>query len=285
MAQYTDSGVKSFTSGEALNMNRRVKFNSSRQVVYADADDVGIGITRGDTACTSGDPVSVALWSKEGTFKVVVDGAVTANDILYGTDDGCFDDDPSYGRGCMMALETATADDDVIEAVYIGPKQTGLIYSATADSDDVENTTTETAFSNASKTIDGSTLQVGDVIEVIGQVLCTDSNSTDTLNVKLYVGTEEIVATGAVDASDDDILQIHAFITIRSTGASGTLAATGTFSPLAAAGSCTTEAFSKSQATEDISGDVAIAMKATWSVAHADNECECENFVIIIHRQ
>jgi len=286
MAQYTDSGVKAFTSGESLEPNRRVKFNSSRQVVYADADDVGIGITRGDEACTSGAPVTVALWSKGGTFKVEVAGAVTANDILYCKDDGEFDDDNGYGPGCMKALETATADGDIIEAVYIGPKTSGLIYAATADSSNITNTTDETTYDNATKTIDGSTLLDGDVIHIVASFLATDQNSTDTLQNKIYVGTEAVFTSPALDVNaDNDISVVDIYVTVRTGGASAYLTACGFYSPFQAAAAAPAEAWTLSAAAEDLSSDVTIKATGTWSVANAGNKVEVENFIVQVIRQ
>jgi hypothetical protein len=156
-----------------------------------------------------------------------------------------------------------------------------LVYSNQASGTSVENTTTETVL--ATKTINGALLKVGDVIEVIGHVWVEDNNSTDTLTVKLYVGTEEIVTTGAVDVADNDVGYIHAHIVVTAIGASGAVRATGVVG-LGVPGTVTAKPFRKASATEDISGNIAIAMKATWSVAHADNECEMEEFIVKLHQ-
>lgn len=281
MSQTNDNGFASFVAGEAISQYARVKLNTSRQVVEADADDKGIGTAVIETA--SGAHCTVKLWTAPGSHKVVAAGAVSVNDIVYGADEGKVDDVVGTGIAVGRALEAATADGNIIEILPMASEGTGLVYSNVADSAQVENTTTETAF-DKSKTIDGATLQVGDVIEVVAQGFVEDNNSTDTLNVKLYFGTEEIVATGAVDSADNDIFTIHAFIFIRTLGASGTIAACGYHSN-GVPGTVTAKPFRKAEATEDISGDVAITVKATWSVAHADNECELENLAVILHRQ
>ncbi len=285
MSQQTDHGFKAFTAGEALSKYRRVKLSSGSgtQVEYADSEDIGIGVTQEGVA--SGDRVAVKLWSGEGTFQVEAAGAFTVGDELYCADDGKFDDATSGGPSVLIALKTASGSASIIEANprHANEGGTSLLYANVADSAEVENTVTETAF-DKSKTINGAELRAGDVLEVIARAHVVDNNSTDTLTLKLYVGTEEIVTTGAVDVADNDIGFIHAFIQIRTTGGSGTLNAVGTVA-LGVPGTVTAKPFRKDEATEDISGDVALTVQATWSVAHADNEVELENLIVLRHRQ
>ena len=116
MSQSTEGNTKSFISAEALAIFRRVKINSSNQVVYADAGDDWIGITI--DACASGDPIAVKLRTAAGTMKMVAAGALSINDIIYGAADGKVDDAPT-GPAVGRALEAATADADVIEVLPI----------------------------------------------------------------------------------------------------------------------------------------------------------------------
>ena len=284
MATQNENGIKSFTAGEALAVWRRVKLTagSGTQVEYADAEDKAIGITQ--AAAASGAQVAVRMLNCPGTFKATCAGAVSIGDHLYGAADGKVDDSTTAsGEAVLIALEAATADGDIIETMPVLVGGSALLYANLADSAEVENTVTETAF-DVSKTIKGAELQVGDVLEVLARAYVVDNNSTDTLELKLYVGTEVIVTTGAVDVADADIGYIHAFITVRATGASGSIAASGVVA-LGVPGTVTAKPFRKDAATEDISGDVEIAVKATWSVAHADNEVELENLIVIHHRQ
>ena len=268
------------TAGEALSVYRLVKKQGATDaVIYNDADDKPHGVV--ESAAASGDPVCMRLLGKGMTHKLVAAGAITAGAAIYPADDGKVDDASSGGRSIGIALEAAAASGDIIECL-LTDESTGQLYSIIADGTSLENTVTETVL--ASKTIDGGILRAGDVLEILARVWVEDNNSTDTLTIKLYVGTEEIVTTGAVDVADDDIGFIHAFVTIRAIGASGAVEATGTVA-LGVPGTVTAKPFRKAQATEDISGDVAIAIKGTWSVAHGDNECEAEHFSVRLHRQ
>lgn len=148
------------------------------------------------------------------------------------------------------------------------------IQAASAVSSTITNTTDETAFS-LTATIDGTALKAGDVIRVQATGTCPSTNSTDTLNIKLKFGTEEIIATGAVDVADNDIFHINADIVVRTAGASGAIVGSGTYA-LGVPGTVTAKPFLKASASEDISGDTNVSLTATWSVAHADNQVQLD---------
>lgn len=282
MSQFNDSGLKSFTTAEAITQYARVKINSSGLLLEADADDKGIGTAQ--IAAASGEVCTVRLWTKQGTHKMVAAGGFSLNDVVYAADEGLIDDALTGGVAVGRALEAATAANDVVEVLPIFGEGTGLLAAAIADSASITNTTTETAFSTCSKTLDGGEFQIGDVIEVLFRGHCVATNGSDTLNLKLYLGTEEICATGAVDVANSDVGCIHAFITIRTLGASGTLSATA-FTALGVAGTAAMLPRRKDQATEDMSGDVAVAVKATWGAANAGNDVIAEDFIVMKHRQ
>jgi predicted RecA/RadA family phage recombinase len=116
MSQYNE-GIKAFTSGEALATRRRVKWSSST-VVYADADEACIGVT--EHACASGEIVSVRLVNHPGTVKLVAAEALSAGASLYAANDGKVQDtDPGSGTIRYIALEAATANNDVIECYLV----------------------------------------------------------------------------------------------------------------------------------------------------------------------
>lgn len=275
------NGIISRVAGEAITQYARVKLNASNQVIEADADDKGIGTAQIDA--DNLEHVSVKLWSAPGTHKVIATGAFTINDVIYGTDNGEVDDDPDFGVAVGRASETTTASGDIIEMIPLMDEGNGLIFTARADSAAITNTTTPTNF-DKTKTIDGAELEIGDVIEVIARVHLVSTNATDTLDLNLLFGTESIVTTGAVDVVDNDVGVIHAWITIRTLGASGTISATAE-TALGVSGTAAMLPKRKDEAVEDISGNVLIAVEATWSVANAGNQVILEDLVVIKHRQ
>ena len=113
------NGPKTFLAGEDLEAYRRVKIKSGTttappEVVYADAGEAFIGLTTESAA--SGDPIAVDSITKEGTFFVTAKEAFAFGATLYGGDDGKVQD-TSSGSAFFIALEAATADGDVVEAI------------------------------------------------------------------------------------------------------------------------------------------------------------------------
>ncbi len=68
-------------------------------------------------------------------------------------------------------------------------------------------TITETSF-DKSVTLPANTLQLGDVLRIRAQGICPSTNSTDTLNIKLKIGSLIVLATGALDVNNNDIVDI-----------------------------------------------------------------------------
>ena len=159
---------------------------------------------------------------------------------------------------------------------------TQLVYANVAVSTSLENTIVATTFDKFA-TLAGENLKAGDVIEIDALVWVEDQNSTDTLAIILYVGTEAIVTTSAVDVADNDLFHVHAEVHVNTAGASGYLAAHGVYT-FGVPGTAVPTPFRKAAAAEDLSGDVVVKLTGTWSVAHADNECELHGLTVkVLH--
>ncbi len=129
-------------------------------------------------------------------------------------------------------------------------------------------------------TVDGTTLRAGDVLRVKGMVKVPDVDGTDSLDVKLLMGTEEIFSTGDLTMTDDagnDVIKFEVDITINVIGASGKIAAMGSYDTLLNA-TYDRKTIDKAEATEDISGDVVLKVQGDWSAEHADNESYLKHF-------
>lgn len=100
------------TTAEAIEPFRRVKISGST-VVYADAGEVGIGVSQAYAA--SGAAVQLRTHCAGGTFKVTAAGPFSAGATLYGAADGKVDD-TVVGSPIYYAMEAATADGDIVEA-------------------------------------------------------------------------------------------------------------------------------------------------------------------------
>lgn len=175
----------------------------------------------------------------------------------------------------LPAAATAVVAGDKLvsngDGTLVKPTTTGThtLYANTAASAAVSNTTAETAF-DKSYTIPANTLAAGDVITIKGWARATATNSTDTLNIKLKIGSTIIVASGALDVANDDMVYFEATLVVRTIGASGTFVATGTVT-IGTAGTATVKSFYVASTTIDTTATQAITVTATWSVANSGN--------------
>jgi hypothetical protein len=147
-------------------------------------------------------------------------------------------------------------------------------FNSVAASAAVTNTVAETAF-DKKWTQPQNTLRAGDILKVRLLVRATATNSTDTLNVKLKIGTTVVAQTGAVDVANDDVAYIDMDIVIRTIGAAGTLVAAGVTS-IGTAGTATTRPAHLASTAVDTTVAQDITASATWSVANAGNSCRLE---------
>ena len=264
----------------ALAKYRVVFMTSATEFDYARAGEPGpLYVTLG--AAAAGESIAaVPLSSWKGTVILTANAAISrdARVAVAGTA-GKVDDVSAEGSAIAVALEATTAADEEFEAQPIGSGTQR--YVNIADSASVTNTAVETAF-DKSVTLKGAALKVGDILEVIARANCVATNATDTLNVKLKVGTEVIAATGALDVANGDQALIHAFVVIRATGASGKLSASGITK--IGGDAAVPKVIRLDEATEDISGDTAVTVTATWSVANAGNDVVLEDLIVLHHR-
>ena len=157
-------------------------------------------------------------------------------------------------------------------------KGTKLLYNSTAVSTSLEDTATETTFDNASYTLNGGKLRVGDIIEVEGLVWIEDIEAANSLQLKLYFGTEVVWDSTAIVMADNGLGYIRASITVTAVGSGGSISAMNLGSLVATFGFA--QPSKLDNVAEDLSGDVVIKLNGKWSAAHAGNECECKSFSV-----
>lgn len=130
MSKQTESPM-TMVAAEALAAFRFVK-PSSGQAVYADAADLGIGVTQ--LLAANGGHASIRLVQHGGTLKVTAAGAFEIGNYLYHAADGKVSNVPS-GPRIGRALEAASADGSIVEMIYqvTKPEWLGKTFEAIAD--------------------------------------------------------------------------------------------------------------------------------------------------------
>lgn len=223
MASYNDSGKKSFTTSEAVVAYRAATISNSSGSNVAGLTAAGgrvDGIFADDAS--SGANVDVNLLTKPGTHKVMVSGACTNGDYLYPAASGKFTTTATAGRPALIAMETATADGDIIEARVPNHHMTGEpLVSAGA-------TLTLTAAAHGGKTIlldmaAGSVVTLpaatgsGTVFKFRVTTVPTSNfhqvkvaNSSDTMSGSVNILDNDAAAQGAYAATGtDDNIQLN----------------------------------------------------------------------------
>jgi hypothetical protein len=280
MADINESGLRTFVAGEALEMHRRVKLNpGATTVVYSDAED-WIGVTEGSEAVANGAQVLVRMKTHPGTFKLTCSAAVAAGAAVYGTADGKIDD--AWGSNAQLvgrALEAGSGDGAKIEVMPEFGKAE-LLYSIIAQSAaGGTSTAAEFTFDNGTFTIPAGEIREGDLYRITARGILTNTNGADTFTGRLYFGTELVASTPAPDAVDNDIFAIVADIVIREKSATGKLVATGlVYNDALAAGLATP--FVLEEATEDLTGAIAISLRGIFSASSAGNAARLRQFTV-----
>ena len=187
MAQFTDSHVIEAVAAEALAKYRLVRLSGTeRQVVYADAGEAGIGVTRAATA--SGDPVGVVLVTKQGSLPVVASGAISLNALVYPALDGKVTATVTGAAVGRWISTAATADGDIGEVLPLAQE----LFSDKAAAHGVFDDFTDMLLTGAERLWTGTQTDTGTItiLDSAGGVLqleASDGSIGD--NDESYAGT------------------------------------------------------------------------------------------------
>lgn len=161
----------------------------------------------------------------------------------------------------------------------------GVLYSNTAASTAISNTTTETAFSTKA-TLLANSLAPGSLIRIRYQGIATSTNATDTLAVKLYIGGlagTALISHAATDVANNDVFQGEFEVLIRTIGPSGTMVGTGTYKSVpAAAGTATYKDAIIASTAIDTTAAQDIVVSATWSAASASDSVRLDFLRVVL---
>jgi hypothetical protein len=148
----------------------------------------------------------------------------------------------------------------------------------TAAGTPVSNTTAETSL--GSYTFPANFWQVGKGVKFSGFVRTTASDSTDTLLVKVKIGSTTLITTAAVDQVNGDVCSFSGVLVCRSApSASAVIVGNGFYGPPDVSG---TAALGWAAIASSLNTGAALAfdVTATWSVAAAANSCQLESLAL-----
>ena len=243
----------------------------------------GIAIAKADNSSGAAGDVRVEGW-RTGVFELVGSSFSQADvgKVAYASDNWTITTTYSASAvrlGLVQEYVSATN----LRVAIDGSVGDGLEYAAVAASTAISATSSETAFDNA-HSIPANSLRPGDVIRVRAQLVATATNSTDTLDMQLRLGTTDILATGAVDVANGDIGYIDADIVVRTIGASGTMVAAG-ITALGVPGTVTGKPKFMASTTLDTTAAISVNVSVTWSSTNAGNSCRLDIMDVQILRK
>jgi hypothetical protein len=141
--------------------------------------------------------------------------------------------------------------------------------------------TTEAIFSTGSQSLTTEELnRVGAVIEFEARILVTGSNGADTQTFAIRlggVGGTVIHSTGPVGFAADDIVFLSGRITVRTTGATGTIVAGGR-SMAEVSATAAAVPWRLASTTVDLTANAVLCVTADASSANAGNTAVLEDF-------
>ena len=152
------------------------------------------------------------------------------------------------------------------------------IYAQTAVGTALTNSTTETAL--ASFTIPAGTLSAGKSIAFDAAFITTAAQSTDTLTLKVYIGSTAIATITAEDQTTNDVSVIFGKLTSRALSSSATVAGWVIGTDADATGEAA-RGFVAVTGSLNTAADLVLSIKGTWSAQSASDSVQCEMFNVI----
>lgn len=119
MSQHVDSSFKAFVAAGTIAQYSRVVLGSGGTVTAAVLADKEIGIAM--NAAVSGDLVNVKLRNAQGTHRAIAAAAIARGASVFSAAAGKVSVSATGAYNLGIALEAATANNDVIEILYFTP--------------------------------------------------------------------------------------------------------------------------------------------------------------------
>lgn len=194
MSQQVMGHKKAFTAGAARDAYLRVMIGAS-SLSTAGATDSADGVQQ-EKSFASTDVRDVLLRTADGTRKMVANGAITAGNYVYAAASGKVGATGFICEG--KALETATADGDVIEVlnVWNAPIGSGSVAATGSSQSDAAALTSQINYVSASDGTKGVLLPTAVAGLTIGVY-----NTVATNGLKIYPATGADINDGTANAA------------------------------------------------------------------------------------
>lgn len=154
-----------------------------------------------------------------------------------------------------------------------------VLYANTAASTALTNTVSTEQDFDLTYSIPADTLKVGDVLTIKGHAVVSAQASTDTLTLKLYLGSVALLTSAAVDSAVGDVVHFSATVVIRTIGASGTYVAAGVIGN-GVPGTATMRPGFVASTAYDTTAAKTVKVSATWSATSSANTVALQSLVV-----
>ncbi len=250
----------------------RLKYSGGNYAL-AGASDKSVAISESHIFDANA-PMSGLVGGWPGVKRYKSSKAITAGSDIFGDAGGKVTDVYTFGAEYLgVAMTSVPAANCVIE-VMPADRQLDLAAAIVAASTAISNNAAETAF-DQKLTIPANMLRAGDIVRIRAQAIATSTNSSDTLTLKAYIGATLIIATAALDVSNNDIGFFDIDLVIRTIGASGTFVATGV-QGIGTPGTVTGKPFNLGSTAIDTTAALDVVIKALWGAANVGDSCRLD---------
>ncbi len=248
---------------------------SSGTLALAGATDREVGTVAMPVPATgvgSGTTAPVLTPNSEGAPIMVAAGVINQFANVYGAASGQVSATPNgnfigISLGTPGGGATANAGEYLIVLRNKGGQE--YLYSNTAASASLNNTSTETDF-GLDFSVPANLLKAGDILKIKFAGIVTGVTSTPTLNIKVYLGTTALVATGTVSVLANGLFVGECQVVVRTAGSGGTMIAEG-WTVEGVPGTAVPTPFLLASTTLNTTIANAVYVSGAWSAASSSN--------------
>ena len=201
-----NEGKKAFTTSAAVSAKRLVKMASTGLVAHCTAADADTAIGVTDYAAASGADVGVKLLNFPGTFEMTAVAAITSGAAVYQAADGKVSMTPVAGGKIGIAIEAATADNDIIEVLPLVTSAENAVEAVQTVIASGAITPGAVTYLNSAGGAIAGTLADDTVPGRLTTIVMQEATASSTVSIAHHVTSDPEVAT--FDAVDETLVLI-----------------------------------------------------------------------------